>query len=144
MIVVVCAVIVVEQGKVLLIQESKKVAKHKYGLPGGKLEIGETLLECAKREFLEETGMDIEIRDLVEVTHKPSTREGNSVLKYIFTGDLQNRAFQQPELKTIWVGLDELTELGQEGKIRGKDVVWVLSKMFKGELKAQTIPNTFA
>lgn len=144
MIVVVCAVVVIEEGKALLIEESKSVAAHKYGLPGGKLEAKETLKQCAQREFKEETGMDVEIRDLVAVTHKPNTRESNSVVKFIFTGDIQRRDAKHAELRSVWFDQDEVDKLSQDGRIRGKDVTWVLSKAFKGDLRSQPIPDTFA
>ena len=56
MIIVVCSVIVRRHDKFLMIQEEKEEAVGKYGLPGGKLEHGETLEEGARRELEEETG----------------------------------------------------------------------------------------
>ena len=48
----------IEEDKVLFIKFKKKWGQV-YCVPGGKEEIGETPLECAKREFKEETGLDI-------------------------------------------------------------------------------------
>src|SRR6185436_5773422 len=42
-----------------------------WGLPGGVLEIGETLAECAGRETLEETGFSVEPLRLVGVYTGP-------------------------------------------------------------------------
>ena len=52
-------VLVVRDDKVLL---GKRCGKHMpgfYAAPGGHLETGETFAECAKREVLEETGLNI-------------------------------------------------------------------------------------
>lgn len=46
-----------EQGKLMMIQEEDGV----WELPGGRIQKGEDLLECLKRECLEETGLECEI-----------------------------------------------------------------------------------
>lgn len=42
----------------LLIQRVAKLDIGKWGFPGGSLEVGETVTECAERELLEETGVE--------------------------------------------------------------------------------------
>jgi len=42
----------------LLIQRVEKVDIAKWGFPGGSLELGETVTECAERELREETGVE--------------------------------------------------------------------------------------
>eukprot|EP00055_Hartaetosiga_balthica_P005137 m.617 g.617 ORF g.617 m.617 type:complete len:260 (-) comp433_c0_seq1:223-1002(-) len=44
---------------ILLIQRGTAPAKGKWSFPGGRLQVGETLAECARREVLEETGVKI-------------------------------------------------------------------------------------
>ncbi len=41
--------------------------KQFYALPGGQQIMGETLEECVKREFLEETGLEVKVGNLVLV-----------------------------------------------------------------------------
>lgn len=51
--------IILKEGKVLM---GKRIGSHSpntWGFPGGKLEFGEELLDCARREVLEETGLTI-------------------------------------------------------------------------------------
>jgi len=59
------AVIVVHEGKVLLGKRNKINANNKWVLPGGGIDWGENSEEAAKREALEETGLEVEIEKLV-------------------------------------------------------------------------------
>ncbi|MEK9197020.1 NUDIX hydrolase [Ureibacillus sp. FSL E2-3493] len=55
--------IYVEDGKLLVINKNAGPYINRFDLPGGSLEEGETLSEAMKREFLEETGLEIEIEE---------------------------------------------------------------------------------
>jgi len=60
-------VIVVKDGKVLLGKRKGAHGEGTWAFPGGHLEFFETLEDCAKREVLEETG--IEVRNLQKFTY---------------------------------------------------------------------------
>jgi 8-oxo-dGDP phosphatase len=64
---VVVGVVIEKDGKIILVQESKPPACGLWNTPAGHIEKGETPLEGAKREVKEETGLDIEITDLLGV-----------------------------------------------------------------------------
>ena len=48
--------VVFKNQKVLLVKRSRPPSQGKWSIPGGRLELGETLQEAAEREILEETG----------------------------------------------------------------------------------------
>lgn len=52
--------VVIHDGHILLVTRGSRPGKGLLALPGGYLEQGETLLECAIRETKEETGVDLE------------------------------------------------------------------------------------
>jgi 8-oxo-dGTP diphosphatase len=60
------AVILVD-GKIVLIRRRYEPLAGRWSLPGGTLEIGETLEEGVRREMLEETGLEIEVGPVIEV-----------------------------------------------------------------------------
>ncbi|MGA7971846.1 MAG: NUDIX hydrolase [Pseudolabrys sp.] len=51
---------IVRDGKVLAVRRAREPALNLYTLPGGGVEIGETLHEAVIREVREETGLDVE------------------------------------------------------------------------------------
>jgi len=59
--------IYVEDGKLLVINKKDGPYINRFDLPGGSLKEGETLSEAIKREFLEETGLEIEIEENIGV-----------------------------------------------------------------------------
>ena len=59
--------VVVDQGRVLLVQRGREPSKGKWSLPGGMLELGESLEEGIRREVVEETGLKVEVIELVEL-----------------------------------------------------------------------------
>jgi len=54
--------IVFKDNKILLVRRGKPPADNLWAIPGGRVEIGETLQEAAEREILEETGIAIRAR----------------------------------------------------------------------------------
>jgi 8-oxo-dGTP diphosphatase len=59
--------VVVDQGRVLLVQRGREPSKGKWSLPGGMLELGESLEEGVRREVAEETGLEVKTIELVEL-----------------------------------------------------------------------------
>lgn len=51
--------VVFKEGEVLLVRRNKAPAAGEWAIPGGGVEIGETLSQAAERETLEETGVTV-------------------------------------------------------------------------------------
>jgi 8-oxo-dGTP diphosphatase len=60
------AVIVID-GKVVLIRRRFEPLKGQWSLPGGAVELGETLEASVAREMQEETGLEVQVGPVIEV-----------------------------------------------------------------------------
>jgi len=61
------AVIVDERGRVVLIKRGVEPLKGHWSLPGGAVELGETLEAAIAREVLEETALHVDVGPVIEV-----------------------------------------------------------------------------
>src|SRR5438094_7323538 len=59
--------VIVEDGRVVIIRRRYEPLAGHWSLPGGGLELGETLEQGVAREMLEETGLDVEVGPVIEV-----------------------------------------------------------------------------
>ena len=60
-------VVVWRGAQVLLIRRGRPPKVDEWSLPGGRQELGETVAAAGQREVLEETGVQVEIHDVVAV-----------------------------------------------------------------------------
>ena len=71
------AVVLIEDGEILLARRAAPSFHGMWCIPCGHVRIGETLEEAARREFKEETGLDVRIEDACfvymsyQVPHRP-------------------------------------------------------------------------
>lgn len=75
--------VVVHQGRVLVARRGNPPMKGHWTLPGGALELGETLLEGVAREVREETGLEVEPVELVELLDRIHRVEGRIQFHYV-------------------------------------------------------------
>lgn len=73
--------IILNRERVLLVERGKAPLEGWWSLPGGVLEIGETLKEGVRREALEETGLIVEPVAVVEIFER-IMRDGAGMPEY--------------------------------------------------------------
>jgi 8-oxo-dGTP diphosphatase len=82
--------VVVDAGRVLLVQRGQEPSKGKWSLPGGMLELGESLHGGVIREVQEETGLTVEPVELIELLDRivlEETSEGKRVRYHYVIAD---------------------------------------------------------
>ena len=75
--------VVVRDGRALIIKRAHEPRKGEWSLPGGLLELGESLQDAARREIKEETSLDIEVGPVIE-TFDRVHRDGQGRIRYHF------------------------------------------------------------
>ena len=75
--------VVIRDERTLLIRRGSAPLEGEWSIPGGMLELGETILEGVRRELLEETAIEVRVLDLIEVFERV-TRDEVGKLKYHF------------------------------------------------------------
>jgi ADP-ribose pyrophosphatase YjhB (NUDIX family) len=72
--------VVIENGHALLIRRGTEPLRGQWSIPGGTLELGESLQAGVARELREETGLEVRVLDLIEVFDRiyPADQTGNS------------------------------------------------------------------
>lgn len=60
-------VVVLDQGRLLVVRRGREPGKGLWAVPGGKVDAGESLRAAAARETLEETGLVVEVGDVAWV-----------------------------------------------------------------------------
>ena len=78
--------IVVHDNRVLLVQRGTEPLKGQWSIPGGLIDVGETLREAVIREVHEETGLTVEPIELVELLDRIH-REGERVRYHYVIAD---------------------------------------------------------
>lgn len=101
-------------GRVLLVQRGRPPRAGSWGLPGGRLEVGETLVAGVQRELREECGVEIAVGAVAGV-FEPITRDDAGRVEYhyvvvdFWARWVSGEAQAQDDAAAIaWVALDAL------------------------------------
>ena len=73
--------VIVDGGRVVVVRRGHEPLKGEWSIPGGVLEIGETLRAGAAREALEETGLAVEAGEVLEVLDR-IVRDGEGRIQF--------------------------------------------------------------
>jgi len=62
--------VVIDQDRALLVRRAREPALGEWTIPGGLLEVGETLAAAVERELREETGLIVRVLELIEALER--------------------------------------------------------------------------
>jgi 8-oxo-dGTP diphosphatase len=68
--------VIIDRGRALLIRRGSEPLRGEWSIPGGTLELGESLEEGVVRELLEETGIAVRVLELIEVFDRIYAEDG--------------------------------------------------------------------
>jgi ADP-ribose pyrophosphatase YjhB (NUDIX family) len=68
--------VIIDKGRALLIRRGSEPLRGEWSIPGGTLELGETLVEGVARELLEETGLVVRVLEQIEVFERIDNGKG--------------------------------------------------------------------
>jgi ADP-ribose pyrophosphatase YjhB (NUDIX family) len=76
-----------DAGRLLVIERGRPPGVGLITIPGGKVELGETLAAACAREVREETGLEVEVGPLVEVVEKIARASDGAVAYHFVIAD---------------------------------------------------------
>ncbi len=104
-----------KNGKFLLVQQAKEKYKGKWNLPAGSLEPNESLFEGAKREIFEETGCNVNLTGVLQISNR--VFEDKVFVGFIFSTKLLSEKlhFDTNEiLDAKWFSYEELINMKED------------------------------
>ncbi len=121
-------VVVVGDGQMLMVKRAREPNKGKWSIPGGLIELGETVYEAATREVFEECSVKVEIIRLLDTVDNIVRDEKGRVQYHYAIIDLLGKYIsgearaQSDAAECRWVALKE---------IEGLDITPMLREMLE-------------
>jgi len=118
----VAAVVVSPDRRILMVKRGKPPAQDMWSVPGGSIELGETVFESAKREVLEETGIVCNPKRVCDVIDAIYRDESGAirfhyVIVYVVAGFLHGRIKAQDDaVDAQWLSIEEISGLETPGR----------------------------
>ncbi|MFP4497553.1 MAG: NUDIX domain-containing protein [Vulcanimicrobiota bacterium] len=133
------AVILPRDKEILLVRHVKKGRQY-WLVPGGGLDPGETIEECAIREIKEETNMDIKLLKLLFVSESVSTEYERHLINLFFLGRILNpdekiKVNEDNRVREVkFIPVSELNDMEIHPPVAS-----FLSRAFKEDFKGPTL-----
>jgi ADP-ribose pyrophosphatase YjhB (NUDIX family) len=117
--------VIIHDGRALLVRRNTEPLKGEWSVPGGVLELGEKLRDGTAREALEETGLNVEVGEVLDVFDSifPDA-DGRAQYHFVLIDFLcwvvSGEAVAASDVSEVkWVTLAELHDLGLRPSITG-------------------------
>lgn len=116
-------VVIRDKDKILLIRRGTGSSQGIWSVPGGLVELGEKVQDAAKREIKEETGLDVEIGDLIDIANIIQ-RDDEDKVKYHYVvadflgkivGGKLHTTVEAPDAR--WIKSEELVDYKLTGSL---------------------------
>jgi len=133
--------IIERDGEILLVKETKKIARGLWNHPAGWIDVGENPFESVKREVKEETGYDFEPEYIIGVfsLYKKNLKEKFDItphpIKIIFSGKISENSTGEladdvSEMK--WFSPEEIYQMDKD-TLREIDIKQMVKDYFAGK-----------
>ena len=135
--------VIVQGGRVLLVRRDTEPLRGEWSVPGGMLELGETLRDGVAREVLEETGLQVEAGEVLEVVDSIfADTEGRTQYHYVLIDflcrPLAGEAVPGTDVSAVmWVAEPDLAALGVS-----QSIAQVVRRGLAANGSLSTIPQT--
>ena len=112
---IVGALILNDSGEILLVRQAKW--KNRYCIPGGHVELNETIENAIKREIQEEVGLNIEVVELLGVQDNIHSAEFHKKKHFIFldylckTSEKEVRLDNREAQEFLWIHPEQALDL---------------------------------
>lgn len=110
--------VVVHEGRVLLIRRGQRPLEGRWSIPGGIVELGETIADAVGRELKEETGVCVRVLDLIEIYEKVARDEVGAAQYHFVILDYRCEFVEGTAVaggdvtEAAWVSESELPKMG--------------------------------
>jgi 8-oxo-dGTP diphosphatase len=117
--------IVLDGDRILLVRRANEPLKGEWSVPGGAVEVGETLAAAVAREVREETGIDVDVGPIVDVLDRISLdADGRTRFHYVLVDFVCRPTGGTPASGSdadavAWARVSEMREYGvADGTVR--------------------------
>ncbi|MBT6774435.1 NUDIX hydrolase [Candidatus Woesearchaeota archaeon] len=106
-------IIVEHENKILLLKRNTEPYLGKFALPGGFVDYDEQVEVAAVREVKEETGVDIEVIEILGVYSAPDRNPSKHTISTVFIAKPLNvNLISSEEGEPVWMLIDEVIKTG--------------------------------
>ena len=115
--VVAVGAIVIDKGAILLVKRDREPAKGLWSLPGGRVEVGESLREALVREVREETGIEVDVDGMIGTAERIVRNDEGVIafhyviLDYVCTARSVDIKAGDDAAEVRWVPVGEIADL---------------------------------